>query len=175
MIEIGLALIRQKGRLPHGAFLPWIEAEFGMSQQTSMRFMSVAERYGSIKPSNLELLPPSALYELAAPSTPPEVRAEVEALLVDGAKVTVADIRRMKSEASSAQTAIEGLTARNNDLAAKNAHQAALAKHWSNTAAVSGRCSAGARRATSRIWWIMWTEAEAGPSVGVARAASIIL
>lgn len=28
MVEIGNALIRQKQRLPHGMFLPWIEAEF---------------------------------------------------------------------------------------------------------------------------------------------------
>ena len=153
-----------------------------MSEWTARNFMRVADVYG--KSGTVPDLKPKALYELAAPSTPPEVRSEVEALLVDGAKVTVADIRRMKSEASSAQTAIEGLTARNNDLAAKKAHQAARAKHWSNTAAVSGRCSAGARRATSRSSWIMWTGA--GSSAGVttnfvatrcpsAKAASIIL
>lgn len=87
VIEIGLALIRQKGRLPHGAFIPWIESEFGMSERSARRIMSVADRFAG-KTASLADLKPEALYELAAPSTPPEVRADVEALLVDGARNT---------------------------------------------------------------------------------------
>jgi hypothetical protein len=47
VIEIGAALLRQKQRLPHGMFIPWIEAEFEMSRPSAARFMSVAEAYGS--------------------------------------------------------------------------------------------------------------------------------
>jgi hypothetical protein len=37
-IAIGKALIRQKNSLPHGTFLPWIEAEFDMSERAAHRF-----------------------------------------------------------------------------------------------------------------------------------------
>ena len=49
-----------------------------MSQSTADRFVQVAKVYAGKLPTvgNLE---PSALYELAAPKTPPEVREEVEA------------------------------------------------------------------------------------------------
>jgi hypothetical protein len=33
IITIGQALIRQKQALPHGSFLPWIDAEFAMSRR----------------------------------------------------------------------------------------------------------------------------------------------
>jgi hypothetical protein len=44
--DIGLALIRQKNALPHGMFLPWIEAEFEMSERAGHRFKTVGETYG---------------------------------------------------------------------------------------------------------------------------------
>jgi hypothetical protein len=51
VIEIGNALIRQKDKLPHGMFLPWIEAEFEMSERTARKMMSVAEAYGKSAPN----------------------------------------------------------------------------------------------------------------------------
>jgi Protein of unknown function (DUF3102) len=83
VIDIGMALIRQKDALPHGSFLPWIEAEFAMSRHTADRLMNVAEAYGS-KSSSVQHLSLTALYELAAPSTPPEVQAEVERRVAAG-------------------------------------------------------------------------------------------
>jgi len=43
VITVGQALIRQKPRLPHGMFLPWIEAEFGMSEQSAQKFAAIAK------------------------------------------------------------------------------------------------------------------------------------
>lgn len=106
IIAVGLALKRQKERLPHGMFLPWIEAEFAMAERTARNFMRVAEVYGG-KSASLADLGKEALYELAAPSTPQPIRDEVEALLVDGRKVTAADIRKMKAEAKAKQTTIQ--------------------------------------------------------------------
>lgn len=63
---IGRDLIAVKERLPHGQFLPWLEAEFGMSKITAQRFMGVAETYGD-KSFTVKHLSPTALYELAAP------------------------------------------------------------------------------------------------------------
>ncbi|MBF9050625.1 DUF3102 domain-containing protein [Roseobacter sp. HKCCD9010] len=97
IVAIGLDLIAVKERLPHGAFLPWIEAEFGMSRPTATRFMQVAEVYRD-KVFTLNNLDPTVLYELAAPSTPSEVRDAVEARTEAGEAVTAAEIKRMKRE-----------------------------------------------------------------------------
>ncbi|MGC0053687.1 DUF3102 domain-containing protein [Brucella pituitosa] len=102
IIAVGLALKRQKERLPHGTFLPWIEAEFQMADQTARRFIHVADANSG--KSNIMLnLNPTALYELAAPSTPQSVREQVEELIVDGQKVTVADVKRLKLDAKAAE------------------------------------------------------------------------
>lgn len=100
IIEIGIDLNKVKASLGHGLFLRWIEAEFGMSQASAYRFMQVADGYGNklITVINFE---PSILYALAAPSTPQEVRDQVEELVLDGEKVTVADIKAMKEQFAS--------------------------------------------------------------------------
>jgi Protein of unknown function (DUF3102) len=97
LIEIGTALIRQKGSLPHGMFLPWIEAEFVMSENTATRMMNVARVFGG-KSASVEDLTPTALYELAAPSTPLEVRIEIDKRIEAGELVTAADIRELKDD-----------------------------------------------------------------------------
>lgn len=89
IIAIGQDLIAVKEKLSHGAFLPWIEAEFGMKQAAAYRFMQVAENYGG-KLINFVNLSPSVLYELAAPSTPEPVRQAVEAKAEAGESVSVA-------------------------------------------------------------------------------------
>jgi hypothetical protein len=71
--------LSQKQALPHGLFLPWIEAEFEMSQRAAYRFINVTERYGAGKLATVATLNVKAIYELAAPSTPPEVRDEIDA------------------------------------------------------------------------------------------------
>jgi hypothetical protein len=73
----------------HGWFLPWIEAEFGMTRMTASRFMGVAEKFG--KSNTMLHLDPTALYELAAPSTPPEVQIEVERRIAAGEIISAAD------------------------------------------------------------------------------------
>ena len=72
-----------KERLPHGSFIPWIKAEFGMSDKTAQKMMQVARVYGG-KSELSSHLDPTALYELAAPKTPIEVREEVERMLAAG-------------------------------------------------------------------------------------------
>jgi hypothetical protein len=58
-----------KRRVGHGKFLCWLGAEFGWSDKTAERFMSVDALAGKIDNlSDLEL-PISALYLLAAPCT----------------------------------------------------------------------------------------------------------
>ncbi|MFG1418917.1 hypothetical protein V5F38_12195 [Xanthobacter sp. V0B-10] len=96
-------------------FLPWIAAEFGMSRSTANKLMNVADVYGG-KSVSLTQIGTEALYELAAPSTPPEVRDQVEALVIDGQKVTAADVKRLKAEAKAAQDNATALSERNLEL-----------------------------------------------------------
>lgn len=76
IFTIGEKLADVRGRLQHnksGGFDGWIEAEFGMSRRTAYRFINIFERFANC--DNLAQLDiaTSALYLLAAPSTPDEV------------------------------------------------------------------------------------------------------
>jgi hypothetical protein len=97
VIEIGNALIRQQKKLPRGMFLPWIETEFDMSQAAAYRFIHVAKKFDGkvISLINLNL---EAIYELAAPSTPPEVQAEVERRVAAGELVNADDVRTLREQ-----------------------------------------------------------------------------
>ena len=108
----------------HGNFLPWIEAEFGMHHTTANRFMQVAEAYSG-KLSTVLNLDPSALYELAAPKTPQEVRT----------------VRNLAEEYDAAQDRGEVATGRPKTLPNGNT---------SSTAAQVGLSSKEVRRAANR-------------------------
>lgn len=95
IVDIGLKLIEVKGRLPHGAFLPWVASEFGWHRDTVNKFMHVAERYGAIEMSKLSTFAPSALYLLAAPSTPEEARVEAMERAESGEAITHAKAREI--------------------------------------------------------------------------------
>ncbi len=102
IIEIGRDLISVKKDIGHGNFLPWIDAEFGMSDQTARRFMQVAGLYGG-KSNTVLNLEPSALYALAAPSTPADVRSEVEARAAEGEDIKANEIKRLTREKAEAE------------------------------------------------------------------------
>jgi Protein of unknown function (DUF3102) len=76
-IEIGRRLVDcRDNHLKHGEYLPWLRREFGWSRQSADNFIHVyeAEAQGKLPNfGNLDL-PVSALYLLAAPSTPTEAR-----------------------------------------------------------------------------------------------------
>lgn len=78
MIEMGQRLLEIKAVLPHGQFSDWCETEFNMSQRTVQRMMAVAEAFSDTeKRHSVSLFSDSALYLLAAPSTPEAAREEV--------------------------------------------------------------------------------------------------
>lgn len=130
MVAAGLALTRQKGRLGHGKFMAWVEAECGLSHRAANRLMKVASDVHAKLPTLANLhdrvLGPAALEILVSEATPQEVRDRVESLLVDGQKVTVADIRKMKAEAKSASDRAEALAERHADLARKTPEPALI-------------------------------------------------
>lgn len=94
--DLGRELIAVKDNLGHGKFGDWLEAEFGASARTARNYMSLAERLGD-KSEIVSVLPAATVYELAAPSTPDETRAEVIGKLSSGVMVTPSEVKTLIS------------------------------------------------------------------------------
>lgn len=75
IIDIGQKLSEVKEQLGHGSFMNWLKSEFNWSVATATRFMQVSEQFKFVKLTNLQIAA-SALYLLAAPSTPEKARTE---------------------------------------------------------------------------------------------------
>ncbi|MBW4640534.1 MAG: DUF3102 domain-containing protein [Gloeocapsa sp. UFS-A4-WI-NPMV-4B04] len=75
IFDIGQKLIEVKAKLGHGHFRSWLKVEFEWSVSTATRFMQVAEQFKYTNLIHLSIAA-SALYELAAPSTPEAARLE---------------------------------------------------------------------------------------------------
>lgn len=75
IINIGQNLILVKEQLGHGQFRNWLKAEFDWGVWTATKFMQVAEKFESVNFTHLNIAA-SALYLLAAPSTPEKARTE---------------------------------------------------------------------------------------------------
>lgn len=87
IIEIGEKLADVKARLEHGQFCHWLDSEFSWTIRTAQIYMNVAKQFGG-KNENFSLLAPSALYALAAPSTPEEAREEALEAASQGEHIT---------------------------------------------------------------------------------------
>ena len=87
IVRIGQHLAEVKTRLGHGNFLEWIEREFAWNRMSAERFMRVHEQFKMHNLCNLEI-DVSALYLIAAPSTPEPVRVEVMRRAESGEVVT---------------------------------------------------------------------------------------
>lgn len=87
IIEVGRELIEQKKPLGHGNFPALDRCRFWDGKERGKRFINVANVYGTKLPT-IGNLAPTALYALAAPSTPPEVHEQIEDRAAKGEKVT---------------------------------------------------------------------------------------
>jgi hypothetical protein len=76
LVEVGQQLQAVKKFLPHGQFMDWCRVEFGMSPSTVENMINVATVFGA-KSQTFGILSDSAMYLLAAPSTPEPARIEV--------------------------------------------------------------------------------------------------
>ena len=93
VIEIGNRLTECKKLCAHGAWIPWLKNEFGWTEQTALNLMRVKKLIGKSK-KFLDLnLPVSALYLLAAPSTPEAAKTEVIARAEAGEVLPVAEVK----------------------------------------------------------------------------------
>lgn len=97
--EIGQRLVEVRSHLKHGQFEAWLRDEFGWSRRTAYNFMSVYETFQESANFAQIDIATSALYLLAAPSTPQTLREEVLKQAERGEKITHKDLhQRLKSE-----------------------------------------------------------------------------
>lgn len=97
IIDIGTKLIDVKQRLGHGAFGTWLKAEFEWTDRTARQFMRVSEVFKTENFSDLKLAP-SALYLLAAPSTPEEAVNEALERAENGETITHSTAKAIVAE-----------------------------------------------------------------------------
>jgi hypothetical protein len=83
VVEIGRELHLVKQRLEHGCFLGWVEKACGLSARTAQLMMRAAE-WAEGRHEIIAHLEPTAIYLLAAPSTPEAVRQQVMSRLEEG-------------------------------------------------------------------------------------------
>ena len=87
IIEIGHRLKEVKAQLGHGEFQSWLHSEFELSISAANKFMQVHEYFKNVNFTNLQIAP-SALYLLAAPSTPSGARHEALRRASQGENIT---------------------------------------------------------------------------------------
>jgi hypothetical protein len=93
IISIGKDLIAAKHYLSHGLFETWVEAEVGIPARTAQAYMQVA-RWSEHKTATVALLPPSVLYLLSSPRTPPDWIADILKRVELGECVTLPALRK---------------------------------------------------------------------------------
>src|SRR5262249_37221370 len=96
VVEIGRHLTEAKAEIKKlgGSWGDWLEAEVKSSDQQARRFIHVFERKSELNKLLNSDFPVSALYELAAPSTPKEARDEIIARAEAGETVPVGEVKR---------------------------------------------------------------------------------
>lgn len=91
IIDIGQKLADVRKLLSHnkqGGFEKWLKAEFGWSWRTAYNYIKVWESFGNLANFARLDIAPSALYLLAAPSTPEAARTRALALAEEGVQIT---------------------------------------------------------------------------------------
>lgn len=95
-IEEGLFLWQNKGPYKTSRITRLAHEKFGLSARDCGRAMNAARLYGD-KLGLVRRLSRVALYELAAPSTPPQLREAIERRLQQGEKIGAPEILRCRA------------------------------------------------------------------------------
>ena len=101
-LDTGRDLLTIKAKLDHGQFGKWLNAEFNMSERTAQNLMGLAE-YANDKPATVADLPTTAVYKLAAPSTPKVIQEEIEQRVVKGERPSTREIEDRIAKAKDEQ------------------------------------------------------------------------
>lgn len=103
--HIGANLLEAQNLLAHGEFLPWIQAEFDMSQRSAYKFISVAKAFQGKFAQNANLeISASALYLLASPDTPDDARNEALELAAAGEPINPKKAKKIIEKHTSTAT-----------------------------------------------------------------------
>jgi hypothetical protein len=94
VIEIGARLTKCKPICGHNNWLPWLDREFGWEETTARRFMRV-HKLAQSKSGKLPDLPVSAIYLLAAPSTPEPAKTEIIERAKAGEALRATEVKRV--------------------------------------------------------------------------------
>ena len=86
--KVGQSLSQVRSCLQHGQFVAWLNAEFEWTPRTAYNFINVFETFHDFEKFSKIDAAASALYLLAAPSTPSEIRAEFLKRALSGEKIT---------------------------------------------------------------------------------------
>jgi hypothetical protein len=95
IVEIGRRLSECRAIFKkNGEWCAWLKDELDWSDQTARRFIHVYEQLPELNKLLSRQFPISALYLLAAPSTPAKARAEIIERAQTGETVSVAEVKR---------------------------------------------------------------------------------
>jgi hypothetical protein len=92
-LEAGRWLTEAKNRCEHGAWAPWLEREFNLSDRMAQHLMNSYAKFGG-KSETISDLRMSVVFLLAAPSTPKEVIEDTIADAKAGKPVTTASVKK---------------------------------------------------------------------------------
>jgi hypothetical protein len=106
VVDTGLALMKVKEALGHGAFGDWLDAEFGMGHRTATNYMNAAA-FAEGKSAKISILPATALYALASPDADQQVVAEVLAEVEAGTVIPAQAVRDRLNDAIKVRAAAE--------------------------------------------------------------------
>jgi hypothetical protein len=99
IIKIGRRLTECKKFVGHGNWLPWLEREFGWSDETARKFMRAYEFARRCKSQQGWNMANSALHLLAKPSTPEAARDEFVARAQAGVPISAKAVRDFVAQA----------------------------------------------------------------------------
>ena len=97
IVATGKALLGVQHVCPYGKWEEWLGAEFDLSVRMAQHWMNLAESEVG-KNENFSLLPLSALYQLAAPSTPEAAVVAVEEKIAKGERPKLAEVKATIAE-----------------------------------------------------------------------------
>lgn len=97
IVRIGQRLTEVKARLKHGQFLEWIEREFAWGRTSAWGFMQVYDKFKCSDFEHMEI-DASAMFLIAAPSTPEAVRQEAIKVAVSGEHVSHGTVKAVIAE-----------------------------------------------------------------------------
>jgi hypothetical protein len=97
--RIGEKLVQARSQLEYRQFSAWLKVEFGWSQRTAYNFINVYQAFPELANFARMDISISALYLLAAPSTPQEIRNHFLNCAIAGEKINYKEIQKAIREA----------------------------------------------------------------------------